>query len=208
VAEVRIEERSGGRTVWPWVAVLLLVVAALWAVTEWAEQPDLAAGVESAEERAGAAATAASRDYHDFARALEDDADGAALDPDRLAEGMSRLLAALEAEARRDPAGAEALERQLDVVRQQAERAADTASPYEQTTHFRGAFTSAAAFIERAREQRRPRDGDLQRRAAAVQQAAGAIADGESIRNQGEPVRRFFLESAEALRLLAAPDPA
>jgi hypothetical protein len=207
VAEIRVE-RQTSRPVWPWLLGLLLLVGVIWAVAEWAEEPDTVALTDPVQEQpfapTDAVLTGAVGEYHDFSLRTAEQAEAATVTGDEYtSEGLLRLAAALDEVIRRDTIGQEVLHRQLDVVRQQAERVTTDPRSPEHARQVRDAFNSAATLIERAREHRMPQNPELQRRAGGAREAAQAIDPDHLLLQQRDTVHRFFRDSAEAIRVLA-----
>lgn len=196
MTEIKIEKRSSP---WPWILGVLAVALVAWvafaAMRGDDADPQYAAVIdEGLPDATGTTGTvpAAVDEYSAFAAGPDEMTPGR--DHEYTAEGIRRLSAALNAVVEHNGNDAESRGR-FDRFRQSAERLEREPQSGQHAGTVRDVFTSAVDVMESSRVDA----GDV----SQLRQTAMSISPDEPLLDQADAVKRFFSQSAEALKRAA-----
>lgn len=198
MAEIRIEKRPSP---WPWILGVLALALVGWMVFatlgDDGRETETQQAVVQGEPggmvgTSGGAVPAAVQDYSAFAE------DSGRLSPGReheyTAEGIRRLSAALGAFVDQNAGDAESRSR-FDRFRQSADRLQQEPQSSAHANTVRQVFTSAVDVMESGAVNA----GDV----SELRETAASLSPDQPLLEQTEKVKRFFSQSAEALRRAA-----
>ena len=210
MADIDIQKKSRGGSIWPWLLGLLAAVLLVWAVVEAVDTDDAELTQEEIAEPGTdmQAMPSEAEDPMDVLAAVnaytsfvEGDGQGAmGLSHEFTASALTHLSQALDAVVETEGNG----DLQLEATRDTLEaRARMIQQDPQATTHARrvhAAFTAATDLMEQLQENRYP---DLNEEVTQVQQAVQAVTPDGELLDQREAVYRFFTEAGDALQRIA-----
>ena len=210
MAEINLERKSGGASVWIAVAFLALAIAIGWILLSDRSGVDDFALTDSATGSTSVASTEAAGSV-DTRLAPEVDAyltwneqgradSAVSLDHTYTATGIRRLAAALTSIANA-PEGAQ-VERELTMIRGHADSLERSTASSAHANQARSAFISLSGLMVAMQASRFP---DAEREATAVREAAQALSPTTPLLEQRSEVRSFFDRAADGVRAMTAP---
>lgn len=207
MAELHVERKD--TAVWPWILVgLALLALILWFIfgrsndtapiaadTDTTSTFTMPAAAVPVDEGAPAAVTG-------FVQFVDDQgaATAAGLSHEYTADGVRRLVGALDALSDRDSASGVALQPRFDEIRQRADAMQQDPTSTEHSRQAREAFVMAAGVMEQMQQSGFSAD---QASIAEVRTAAEAVQPDGMLLDQSQQVQQFFERARTAVRSLA-----
>jgi hypothetical protein len=198
MTEIFIQRKQ--RRVWPWVAVvLLLVLIACLFLLPFGENAAVVVSPRSNGALNAAAEGAIPGEVDAYLRHVQrgEARDRMGPEHDYTADGIRRLAAAIGAIAIGDTVAGHALESQLAELRQRADALQRDPSANTHALATREAFLIAAGMLEGIQQRRFP---ELASEATAVRRAAEATQAKRPLLEQKAEVQQFFDEASGILR--------
>lgn len=222
MADIDIQKKSRGGSIWPWVLGLLIAAALIWLVVEAvntdddnlaedmtvedgvypeADDPamtDEVYGGNTMGDEMGNVSTEAD-EYLRFIDNMDQQGD---MGPDHefTASALMHLSEALGAVVDAEGNGDIQLESTRNVLEQRAQEIQQDPTSTTHANSVQAAFTAAADLMGQLQEMRFP---DLSDEVSEVQQAAQAISPSEDLLEQRSEVRNFFTSAGDALEQMS-----
>jgi len=214
MADIDIERRK--RSPWPWAIGALVLVLAVWGLSQWVEtdQPtvvttdpadDPAAppaavnGVEPAPAPEPAPETAAAERFQEWVRDSAEAVDRMGLEHEYTREGIDRVASTLEALVGRDPSPT--VQQRLEEMRRQRQaiRASDPHA-VDHANQARAAFLAAVGVLESLQERPEFQQAGLDQHVDRTRQAAEQVRPDTPLLEQRAEVHEFFSRMGDALQ--------